>query len=473
MAQSARLSRRSFLLGLGAVGAVALQGCSVGVSSDSDAALTGSAQPVEVVQSTSSEGTLSGSLDLKWSALLLRDPGVETSTDEEPLSEMALGIIIRTSNLVTWRQNVLVGAGGALLMLDATAGDVIHRFELAAPDADSPMGDVGAVAAEGNTAYLATSGGYFVAIDLVGEEQLWASLVCPARSTGWLAQDADGAYEDLPGAWLCPALVVHDGALVTGFSSYQLENTSTLACVEAATGAIRWTRQLEGRLDTAGGIGYPVAVDDGILLPMPDGTGLGLLSWQTGETLDLLETDGEIYMGLTMSEDGGLPGFFQSRLGTLYRVEAADGALVASSVQDACTEATKRVPSGARPLLVDGRVYVNAATQDEDADRFDGDCDPSAGECVTFDARTLEVLERHDAPEIESSPICTGDSVFYLGRAGIYRATLADGVLGEPELVFDGEGRDRDVWDQQLLIMDDTLFFVGGPFDERWLYAVG
>ena len=40
-------------------------------------------------------------------------------------------------------------------------------------------------------------------------------------------------------------------------------------------------------------------------------------------------------------------------------------------------------------------------------------------------------------------------------------------------LVFDGEGRDRDVWDQQLLIMDDTLFFVGGPFDERWLYAVG
>lgn len=414
-----------------------------------------------------------GNLDLAWSALLLREPGVDTSADEEPLSEMALGIIIRTSNLATWGQNVLVGAGGALLMFDTAIGDVLDRFELSAQDTNSPMGDVAAVAVDGDTAYLATSGGYFVSIDLASKKQLWAQPVCPARQTGWLAQDVDGTYEDLPGAWLCPNVVVHDGALVTGFSSYQMENASTLVCVEAATGAVRWTRQLEGRLDTAGGLGYPVAVEAGILLPMPDGSGLGLLSWQAGETLDLLQTGSEIYMGLTMSEGGALPCYFQSKLGTLYRVEVEKGSLVASSAQDACTDATKRVPSGARPLLVGDRVLVNAATQDEDAPRFEGDYDPSRGECVTFDARTLEVLERHDAPEIESTPVLVGDDAYYLGRAGIYRASVADGVLGEPELVFDEEGRDRDVWDQQLLAADDMLYFVGGPYGERRLFAVG
>ena len=198
-------------------------------------------------------------------------------------------------------------------------------------------------------------------------------------------------------------------AIVVGYSSYQLHNMSLLACVEASTGAVRWTRQLEGRLDTAGGLGYPVAVDAGLLLPMPDGSGFGLLSMQTGETLDFLETDSLVYMGLTMSDGGGLPCFFQSKLGTLYRVDAEGSVLVATSAQDACTDSAKRVPSGARPLLADGHVIVNAATQDEDAKRFDGDYNPSAGECVVFDAETLVVLERHDAPEIESTPVRVGE----------------------------------------------------------------
>ena len=248
---------------------------------------------------------------------------------------------------------------------------------------------------------------------------------------------------------------------------------SLLACVEASTGAVRWTRQLEGRLDTAGGLGYPVAVDAGLLLPMPDGSGFGLLSMQTGETLDFPETDSLVYMGLTMSDRGGLPCFFQSKLGTLYRVDAEGSVLVATSAQDACTDSAKRVPSGARPLLADGHVIVNAATQDEDAKRFDGDYNPSAGECVVFDAEALVVLERHDAPEIESTPVRVGEGMYYLGRAGIYYAALEGGVPGEQELVIDAEGRDRDVWEQQLLAADGMLYFVGGPYGERWLYAIG
>lgn len=407
-----------------------------------------------------------------WNVLLLKESDEGQPSANDAISRMVLNLFAQTSNLTSWRGKVMVGAGETLLCFDGDSGEINQNIDMA-PRGSNGFGDLFGIAVVGSMVYAATSGGYVTAYDLAGEKQRWMTLACPVRTTGWLAQDEDGLYEDLPAAWACTVPAIYAEYVVVGFSSYQLENASTLVCLETATGEIRWTRRLEGRLDAAGGIGYPVAVDDGILLPMPDGTGLGLLSWQTGETLDLLETDSEIYMGLTMSEDGGLPCFFQSRLGTLYRVEVADGALVASSVQDACTEATKRVPSGACPLLVDDRVYVNAATQDEDAKRFDGDYDPSAGECVTFDARTLEVLERHDAPEIESSPVCVGDRVFYLGRAGIYRATLADGVLGEPELVFDGEGRDRDVWDQQLLAMDDTLFFVGGPSGERWLYAVG
>ena len=178
-------------------------------------------------------------------------------------------------------------------------------------------------------------------------------------------------------------------------------------------------------------------------------------------------------MGLTMSDGGGLPCFFQSKLGTLYRVDTEGSVLVATSAQDACTDSTKRVPSGARPLLADGHVIVNAATQDEDAKRFDGDYNPSAGECVVFDAETLEVLERHDAPEIESTPVRVGEGMYYLGRAGIYYATLEGGVPGEPELMIDAEGRDRDVWEQQLLAADGMLYFVGGPYGERWLYAIG
>lgn len=117
--------------------------------------------------------------------------------------------------------------------------------------------------------------------------------------------------------------------------------------------------------------------------------------------------------------------------------------------------------------------YAIVHIQDEDAPRFEGDYDPSRGECVTFDARTLEVLERHDAPEIESTPVLVGDDAYYLGRAGIFRAAVADGVLGEPKLVFDEEGRDRDVWKQQLLAADDMLYFVGGPYGERRLFTVG
>ena len=87
--------------------------------------------------------------------------------------------------------------------------------------------------------------------------------------------------------------------------------------------------------------------------------------------------------------------------------------------------------------------------------------------------KTLEVLERHDAPEIESTPVRVGEGMYYLGRAGIYRTALEDGVPSEPELVFNAEGRDRDVWEQQLLAADGMLYFVGGPHGERWLYAIG
>ena len=74
---------------------------------------------------------------------------------------------------------------------------------------------------------------------------------------------------------------------------------------------------------------------------------------------------------------------------------------------------------------------------------------------------------------LESTPVRVGEGMYYLGRAGIYRTALEDGVPSEPELVFNTEGRDRDVWEQQLLAADGMLYFVGGPHGERWLYAIG
>lgn len=423
----------------------------------------------------SSNGSDETDLSLVWDALLLRsDAGV--SDGQKPLSQMALGLYDMASNVVLWRNDVLVGAGPSLLKLDAASGEVLRRFDLADIDSEYVGGDVMGLtvadtANDCGMAYLATSGGFIVALGLDSGVRRWMTHVCPTRLTGWLAQNEDSSYEDLPAAWSCTVPAVYGGAAVVGFSSYQLENASTLACVDADTGVLRWTRQLEGRLDAAGGLGYPVAVDAGVLLPMPDGGGLALLSWQTGETLDLLETDSEIYMGLTMSDSGVLPCFFQSRLGVLYRADVEDGALVATSVQDACTEQTKRIPSGARPLVADGLVIVNGATQNEDAPRFDAGYDPSRGELVIFDAETLELVERRDASEIESTPVRMGDDMFYLGRDGVYRSLLLEGVPSTPELVFDGEGRDRDVWDQQLLAADNMLFFIGGPYGERRLYA--
>ena len=401
---------------------------------------------------------------IAWSCLLLGKGQARDGASRNPLSRMERYYTLKTSNLIVWDDGVLVGAGAMLLCLSCTRGEILSHFELLPCTNHTAGDDIMSIAAFNGMVYAATSAGNLVSIDFTAGELRWATLVCPVQS-----EESTG---NLPGAWLSTDIVLLDGAVVVGFSSYQFDDTSTLLCIETADGAVRWSRQLEGRLDTAGGIGYPVAVDAGLLLPMPDGSGLGLLSTQTGETLDLLETDSPIYMGLAMSDGGGLPCYFQSKLGTLYKVDVENGALVAASAKDACTDSTKRVPSGARPLLADGHVIVNAATQDEDAKRFDGDYNPSAGECVVFDAETLEVLERHDAPEIESTPIHVDEGMYYLGRAGIYRAALEDGVPSEPELVFNTEGRDRDVWEQQLLAADGMLYFVGGPYGERWLYAV-
>ena len=46
-------------------------------------------------------------------------------------------------------------------------------------------------------------------------------------------------------------------------------------------------------------------------------------------------------------------------------------------------------------------------------------------------------------------------------------------MLGEPKLVFDDEGRNRDVWEQRLLTAYDMLFFTGGPYGERRQFTVG
>lgn len=450
-------------MGLAAAGGIALQGCSAPVTSGSE-----SAGPA------GSEGNSNaGPVDLQvaWDTLLLYE-GIKTDDTEQPLSALRSYSVFSASNILAIGDRVYVGAGDTVFGFNPDTGEVAHQFSVVDSDEDNPMGDIMSIAVLQDVMYAATSGGYVTALDLASGEQLWATLCCSTRSPGITSWGGGETlyFSDAP--WRCTSLAMDDTVIVVGYSSYQLENMSLLACVEASTGEVRWTRQLEGRLDTAGGLGYPVAVDAGLLLPMPDGSGLGLLSMQTGETLDLLETDGPVYMGLTMSDGGGLPCFFQSKLGTLYRVDAEGNALVATTAQDACTDPAKRVPSGARPLLADGRVIVNAATQDEDAKRFDGDYNPSAGECLTFDAETLEVLERHDAPEIESTPVRADEGMYYLGRAGIYYAALESGVPGEPELVIDAEGRDRDVWEQQLLAADGMLYFVGGPYGERWLYAV-
>lgn len=452
------LTRRVTVMGAGFGALSLLMGCADDKAPGSSAGASTDSQGSERMESP-------GAASLAWNALLLVEAGAEGATYQEPLAQMERYYTQKTSNLVAWNDGALVGAGSLLLHFDRAAGEVLARYELISGNDDDAADDIMSIAVADDVAYAATSAGYFISIDLAVEEFRWSTLACPVSP--------EGSTGNLPGAWVCTDIALTNDAAVVGYSSYQLGDVSTVVCVDASTGAVRWTRQLEGRLDTAGGIGYPVAADAGLLLPMPDGSGLGLLSMQTGETLDLLETDSPIYMGLTMSDGGGLPCYFQSKLGTLYKVDVENGALVAASAEDACTDSAKRIPSGARPLLADGHVIVNAATQDEDAKRFDGDYNPSAGECVVFDAETLEVLERRDAPEIESTPVLVGTSMYYLGRAGIYGAVLEGGIPGDPELVFDTEGRDRDVWEQQLLAADGMLYFVGGPHGERWLYAIG
>ena len=127
------------------------------------------------------------------------------------------------------------------------------------------------IAASQDVMYAATSGGYVVAFDVASGAQLWATLCCSTRSPGITSWGGGETlyFSDAP--WRCTSLAMDSTAIVVGYSSYQLENMSLLACVEASTGVARWTRQLEGRLDTAGGLGYPVAVDTGLLLSMPDG----------------------------------------------------------------------------------------------------------------------------------------------------------------------------------------------------------
>ncbi len=385
---------------------------------------------------------------------------------------MTLNMLLTTSSVAVWDALVLVGAGGSSLSFDRESGELVRSIAMPAETEDGPVGDVVGVAVDEGIAYLATSGGCIAAFDMADGSQRWLTTACPVRPTGGVAQLADGSYEDLLGAWDCTEIAVRDDAVAVGFSSFQMEDSSTFVCVEADTGEVRWSQRLDGRFDAAGGIGYPVAIETGLLTPMPDGSGIGLFDIRTGELLDRVETDSEVYMGLTCSADGGLPCYAQSRLGTLYKIWIEDGKLVAERTDEACRGADLRVPSGARPVLVDDLVVVNAATQAEDAERFEGDYDPSQGAWVVCDAETLEPVRTVRHSELESTPVVVGESLYYLGRAGVYGSVVIGDKPEAPELVFDGEGRDRDVWEQQLLYDDGRLFFVGGEYGKRRLFAL-
>ena len=150
-------TRRTFLTGLAAAGAIALQGCSAPATDGSESA-----------DSSGAEGNSNaGPLDLQvaWDTLLLYEGSTPDDT-EQPRSVLRSYFVFSASTILAIGDRVYVGAGDTVFGFIPETGEVAHQFSVVDSDEEDPVGDIMSIAASQDVMYAATSGGYVIAFDV-------------------------------------------------------------------------------------------------------------------------------------------------------------------------------------------------------------------------------------------------------------------------------------------------------------------
>ena len=385
---------------------------------------------------------------------------VESSSETDAAESLPVATAhsANTSNLVCTDDTVYVGAGWSVCSLDRETGAFVARGTEG--NAYSPLvrsltfaqrsgeGDEGLVLAARADGTLTAHG----AGDLA---QRW-SVACASGEhvvgrRESLQEDGswDVAYSYAPTKWQATDIVVHDGFVYAGFSSYATdEPRSRLVCANLDTGELAWTVPYNGCFSFTGGACHPALAADGLVVPVPEEPAVALLDYATGEELARCALDAPAGTGFTTVPEG-VPGagglLVLSQAGTLHALDVHEGALdvrassavaaAGSTVRDeGATGDAAALPSCARPVVVGGTALVNQAVPEG------GEWHLIAVDLETFEARdTNTAFAFGSTPVVLSAPEEEGVALVTVASDGLWRLGVsADGSkIGSTVLLTD------------------------------------
>lgn len=413
------LSRRRFLLSAGMVGSLCLAGCS-GALSQSDSSVTG----------IEHSGCLLSYAEA-WSCKLHGYADLGRT---------------ETTNLVVQDGCVFVGDKDELVKVDACSGMELGRATFVASADASLLGNAIELAVQDKLLIALLSSGHICAINKDDLSQIWVNQVVSLADF----QSSHAARVEL----LASRPVIHSGCVYALFSSYELTERTCLVACNLSDGGIKWKRMMQGRSCRAGGIGYPLTTNGGLVLPAPDGFGFLLLDYGTGAERSRIVTEHEVRMGLTRKADDSDTLFSQEYDGTIWRI-SVEGKKLQGFSKPLATNALF-LGNGARPVLCDGALYANIP-------KFDGNGEIESsvfehGEIAVLEPNTLELLDKRWGRVFESTPHAIGRNMVYLSRNGLIEFTSDFNGSGSFSRLSKDVTRVRSLWDQPLEHADGYFY---------------
>ena len=287
---------------------------------------------------------------VRWRQHLTEEPLIEYKPQE-------------FASAVSDGRRVYVGSsGGSLYAFDVRDGNIVWRAPTRGGIAGQPL-----VVPELRTIFVGTQDGALHAIDLTNGKQHWTYDVRgpidsqPAWADGLLffttGENRIYALDARTGVWRwqyerespegftvrgVSSPLVHDRRVYTGFSD------GTLACLQAGTGEVVWTRALAGEATRFLDVDATPVIDRGVLYASAHPTGVYALDPKTGATRWRFDVEG----AGTVRPVGGLVFFAAAKAG-LHALDR-EGRLV-------WRQALADAGELSAPLVVDGHLVVSAA----------------------------------------------------------------------------------------------------------------
>ena len=407
------------------------------------------------------------------------------------------------TNMVLNAGTLYVAGGDTILQLDAADGHVLASRRLE----DCTRG-AARIALAGDVLVVAFGNGSLVGLARDGLDILWRQKLDFAQAvwSSTTTQNATGAVHtdvNLADAlWYVTSIAANGEVACVGFSSYQTDPGSYVACVEAASGALRWQREYPGRLCFRWGVSHPCLTAFGLLVPVPEDRGVQLLDLASGSERARLDTP-PVGMGFRRVERDGRSSWVTQTLdGTVLFVGIGDDGApcIERSIAVPGPEGDGLLPSSASPIVVGNYLLCNcpvpSVTRGDGSVVPDGDA-PGSVVCMRLD--TGEVVDEFDRFSFDATPtvlaaVGEGDGwgVVALGSDGaadaatgevrlvllqddgLWLLPFEDGAFGNPTLLIDEVCLGMSDAGGALVVDEDgVLHLACGTIDRTALYAIG